>query len=83
MGRKLSSTFLQIIENAQNVNFITTYYKWHLITEDPDDNKFVDCYVASHSDCLITNDKHFNPIKNVAFPGINILSIEEFKGRMR
>ena len=49
MGHALASAILQIIENAPNVELVTTYYAWNLIHEDPDDNKFVDCAIACKS----------------------------------
>jgi len=53
-------------------------YKYNLIPNDQDDNKFVDCYLASESDYLVTNDRHFNKLKKLKHPKINILSIDEF-----
>lgn len=35
MGKSLASTVLQIIENAPNVEFITKFFSWNLITADP------------------------------------------------
>lgn len=38
---------LQLIANAPNVIWINSYFKWNLINNDPDDNKFVDCAIAT------------------------------------
>lgn len=54
------------------------YYFWNLITVDPDDNKFIDAYVAADADYLVTNDAHFNEVKKVNFPLVNIVSADEF-----
>lgn len=54
------------------------YYHLNLITSDADDNKFVDCAFAANADFIITNDNHFNILKNIDFPTIPILSIDEF-----
>ncbi len=35
-------------------------FKWNLIFSDEDDNKYIDCYIKSNADYLVTNDKHFN-----------------------
>ena len=37
-----------------NVFKISIYYNWNLITEDGDDNKFVDCVINSNSHLLVT-----------------------------
>jgi len=43
------------------------------------DNKFIDCAFASNCDLLVTNDKHFNVVKKLDFPQINIVKLQEFK----
>jgi uncharacterized protein len=48
-------------------------------TVTTDRNKFVDCAVASSSDYLATNDKHFNILNEIDFPKINLINLEEFK----
>lgn len=55
------------------------YFNWQLITKDPDDDKFVDCAFAGNVDYLITQDKHFNILKRIDFPKINIIRLEDFQ----
>lgn len=62
-----------------NVIKYEIYYKWYLITVDEDDNKFADCAVASNADYLVSNDKHFNTLKDVTFPRINVIDISAFR----
>jgi len=62
-----------------NVFTTTVYYHWHLIVDDEDDNKFADCAIASNAHYLVTQDKHFNVLKDIPFPKVNILSVLEFK----
>ena len=59
--------------------FTKVYYNLRLITVDEDDNKFVDCAFAANADFIVTNDHHFNILKNVDFPSIPILNINEFR----
>lgn len=54
------------------------FYKWNLIEADKDDNKFVDCAIAGNADYLVSNDKHFNCLKNIEFPKLSLLNINEF-----
>ena len=79
MGKKLADTILQIIENAINIKLITNYFNWNIIKTDYDDNKFVDCAIACNAHYLATNDKHFNILKTIEFPKVNIINIEELK----
>ena len=58
---------------------VTVYYKWNLITADPDDNKFADCALNSGANFIVSNDKHFNVLKNIAFPKVNVIDIDTFK----
>jgi uncharacterized protein len=62
-----------------NVQQVIVYYKWNLIKADTDDNKFVDCAVSYNANGIITQDKHFNILKTIDFPKINIISVNEFK----
>ena len=57
----------------------TPYYRWNFISADPDDNKFVDCALNAGADCIVTNDKHFNVLKHIDFPRINVVDIGTFK----
>ena len=77
-GNELASIVLQIIENAVNVEFVTTYYAWMLIKSDPDDNKFVDCAIAANAKYIISNDKHFKALNEVEFPQMEVIGIGEF-----
>ncbi len=79
MTKQIAEVVLQIIQNAVNVEFVTRYYKWELIKNDPDDNKFVDCAIIANANYLLTHDKHFNVLKNIDFPKINVINIDEFR----
>lgn len=62
LGTAFTSKYLALIFKWQNTKFINPYYRWNLITIDPDDNKFVDCAIAAGADYIITEDRHFNII---------------------
>ena len=49
-----------------------------LITEDPDDNKFVDCAIAADAELIVTNDKHFDVLRTVSWPKLTIIKLKEF-----
>ncbi len=79
MGVEVAGFVLQAIENAVNIEWVNKYYRWNLITADPDDNKFVDCAFACQANFILTEDKHFNELHRVGFPKINVVSVEQFK----
>ncbi len=63
----------------RNTHFQEVYIRWNLLSKDADDNKFIDCAVASNADYLVTNDKGFRILKTIQFPKLEILRIEEFE----
>jgi uncharacterized protein len=65
-----------------NVYKVSIYFNWNLIDEDTDDNKFVDCAINSNSHLLVTNDKHFQVLKNIDFPKIKVNSINDFAAQL-
>jgi predicted nucleic acid-binding protein len=54
------------------------YFNWQLIEKDPDDNKFVDCYVAAQAEYLVSNDRHFQVLSPHGFPPVRVVGIERF-----
>ena len=66
------------IMERKNVKQITPSYKWNLITSDPDDNKFVDCAIASNAKFIVTEDHHFNALKEISFPSVDVINIDDF-----
>ena len=74
----VADIFIESLINLPNTTFIKPYYSYNLIENDPDDNKYIDCYLASNSVYLITNDKHFDIFNSIPFPTLNILRLNEF-----
>ena len=68
-----------IISAAPNVTFTEPFFKWQLVEADADDDKFADLAIAGNVDYLVTNDKHFNPLKTLDFPKLTIVSLDKFK----
>jgi uncharacterized protein len=74
-----SEIVLDELLNLHQTEQIEAFYKWQLIEEDKDDNKFVDVAIASNADYIITNDKHFKVLRNIPFPKVRTLSLQEFR----
>ena len=62
-----------------NVAKVDVFYNWSLIRNDVDDNKFVDCAVAAGADYIVTNDRHFDVLKEIDFPTVNVVNISLFE----
>jgi len=71
--------FLSALEILPNILQVNKYYFWRLIPEDQDDEKFADCAIAAGAEYLVTNDRHFNSLKKIAFPQINVVNENEFR----
>ena len=72
----------EILVNAPNTSFQEAYFKWQLIEADPDDNKFVDVAVAANADYLLTNDRHFEVLRQIEFPRVPLIGFQAFLAEM-
>ncbi|NJC28509.1 putative toxin-antitoxin system toxin component, PIN family [Neolewinella antarctica] len=77
-NKEIASNLGDLLTRLTNIDKIETYYNWLLITEDPDDDKFVDAAIAGNTDYIVTNDRHFRILKGIEFPKVNICSSKEF-----
>ena len=77
-NEKLAKTTIQSLEILENVINTDIHFQFKLIQDDEDDNKFVDCAIASNVHYLVSNDKHFAILKSINFPKVNVLKIDNF-----
>lgn len=63
---------------SPDVDKVEIYFKWAAIYADADDNKFVDCALNGKAQFIVTDDNHFNILKDVKFPDVEILRTREF-----
>ena len=75
---EIARNIVEAIANLSTTTFQNTYVHFELLPADSDDNKFVDCAVASDAEYIVTNDKHFNPLKEIPWPKVEIIKIIEF-----
>lgn len=69
---------VKTILNSPFVELITPFYHFNLITVDPDDNKFVDCAISANAHYIVTNDHHYDVLKDIDFPKVNVVNIQQF-----
>lgn len=56
-----------------------SYYRFHLLSDiDKDDDKFVDCAITAGADYIVSEDNHFNHLKQIPFPQLNVLTLDQF-----
>jgi len=78
MGHFIASNIISAILSSSYVSYINPYYRFHLIETDEDDNKFVDCALMSNARCIVTQDHHFDGLKIMVYPHVEVVSIDEF-----
>jgi len=78
-SEEVAKSVIRTLLHLENVTLVTPFFKWDLIANDKDDNKFVDCYLISNSNVLVSNDKHFECLKSIEFPKVNVIKIDEFE----
>ena len=75
---ELAQSVIQALLNRPNVIKVTPTFFFNLIVADPDDNKFVDCAICGTAELIVTNDAHFNVLKAIEFPVVDVKNIQEF-----
>lgn len=78
IGVNVARYVVYTILERNNTLQINPYYKWELITRDPDDNKFVDCAISANARFIVTEDRHFEVLKTIDFPKIDVIGIDDF-----
>lgn len=82
LARMVSPAFadaiLTAIVGATNTIEVEDYYKMHLIIADPDDNKFVDCAFAANARYIVSEDRHYEVLRNIDYPRIEVVDVDNF-----
>ncbi|NJC28276.1 putative toxin-antitoxin system toxin component, PIN family [Neolewinella antarctica] len=63
---------------SPDVDKVEIYFKWAAIYADADDDKFVDCALNGNAQLIVTDDKHFNVLKDMDFPKIEVVKTAKF-----
>ena len=74
----VAENVILLILNRNNTILVDPHFRMELVTNDRDDNKFVDCAFAAGADYLVSEDIHFNELRNTPFPLLNIVTLDEF-----
>ena len=77
-----ANLFQKVIARSRNVIHKEPYFRLNLITQDADDNKFVDCAFASQADFIVTDDTHFEELAKSSFPAFCVIGLDSFAEMM-
>ena len=78
VGQEIASNVITAILDLPNTKMVQVFYHLRLITSDPDDDKFVDCAFKANARFIVTQDHHYDVLKQTPFPYIDIIGIDEF-----
>lgn len=82
LERQYSATFaertLLALDNFPTVVRVEPAFRFLLIPDDPDDNKFTDAAVIGNADYMVTNDGHFKHLPTIPFPTVGLLTFDAF-----
>lgn len=78
VGQEIATNVITAILDLPNTRMIQVYYHLRLISADPDDNKFVDCAFKANARYIVTEDHHYDILKQTPFPYIDVIGIDEF-----
>ena len=61
-------TLLQLLRELHgNIQQVEPRYRFRVVEEDPDDNKFCDCAIAAAAEFVVTQDHHFARLKSAGY----------------
>ena len=78
VGAEIASNVLKAILDLPNTRMVQVFFHLHLIEADPDDDKFVDCAFKSNAHYIVSEDHHYDVLKQLSFPRIDVIGIDEF-----
>ena len=78
VGPEIASSVIRAILDLPNTRLVQVFFHLHLITADPDDDKFVDCAFKTNARYIVTQDHHYDVLKQTPFPYIDVVGIDEF-----
>ena len=74
---------IHLLLESEYVELINPYFRLQLIEADHDDDKFVDCAFAANATYIVSDDKHYDVLKEIDFPKLLVLKLKEFLGLLQ
>lgn len=83
MSVEVATNVIHLLLESQYVELINPYFRLQLIKDDRDDDKFVDCAFAANATYIVSDDKHYDVLKDIDFPKLLVLKLKEFLGLLQ
>ena len=78
----VAENVINAIAESEFVEFIDPQFHLGLIAADHDDDKFVDCAFAANAAYIVSDDSHFDVLKEIPFPQLLVLKLKDFLKRL-
>ena len=75
---QVAESIINALVESEYVEFIDPQFRLRLIEADLDDNKFVDCAFAANAIFIVSEDGHFDVLKDIQFPRLLVLKLKQF-----
>lgn len=75
-NHRFATLAINVILNNPHTIFVTPYFHFNLIKADPDDNKFVDCAISGNAQFIVTEDRHYDILRDIDFPKVEIIGLD-------
>lgn len=79
----IADNVIKLLLSLENCSLQPVYFEWGLMHNDPDDNKYVDCALVSNADHLVSEDRHFSILRDIEFPRLSVIRVDEFLDLLR
>lgn len=83
MSVNVAANVIHLLLESEFVELVNPYFSLHLIEADHDDDKFVDCAFAANATFIVSDDKHYDILKEISFPQLLVLKLKEFLGLLQ
>lgn len=75
---EIAHNVVEAIARLSSTVFQESYIHFALIEQDVDDNKFVDCAIVTSARYVVTNDAHFDILKQIPWPKVDVITLKDF-----
>ena len=83
MSVAVATNVIHLLLESEYVELVNPYFSLHLIAADHDDDKFVDCAFSANATYIVSDDKHYDVLKDIDFPKILVLKLKQFLGLLQ
>ena len=78
LGQTIAQNIIKAIIARPNTLKFDPHFQFQLITQDVDDNKFVDCAIVANAQYIVTEDSHYNVLETIDFPKVDVIDLDTF-----